>query len=90
MQSIPSHGYNVFVYGTLKRGEDNHRCLSGSTYLGRRRLIGARLHDRGPYPMALLTTRRDEVIHGELYRVTDAGLQRLDQAGGLPQLLRPQ
>ena len=84
MQSTPSHGYNVFVYGTLKRGEYNHRCLSGSTYLGRRRLIGARLHDRGSYPMALLIDRRDAVVHGELYRVNNAGLQRLDQLEGYP------
>ena len=84
MQPTSSHSHNVFVYGTLKRGQDNHGCLSGSTYLGRRRLIGAQLHDRGAYPMALLTGRSDAVIHGELFCVSDAGLRRLDQLEGYP------
>ena len=84
MQPTSSNSHNVFVYGTLKRGQVNHDCLSGSTYLGRRRLIGAQLHDRGPYPMTLLTGGSDAVIHGELFRVSDAGLRRLDQLEGYP------
>lgn len=84
MQPTSSQSHNVFVYGTLKRGKVNHHCLSGSTYLGRRRLIGAQLHDRGAYPMALLTGRSDAVIHGELFRVSQASLRRLDQLEGYP------
>jgi gamma-glutamylcyclotransferase (GGCT)/AIG2-like uncharacterized protein YtfP len=34
--------------------------------------------------MALLTGRSDAVIHGELFRVSDAGLHRLDQLEGYP------
>ena len=84
MQPTFSQSHNVFVYGTLKRGQDNHDCLSGSTYMGRRRLIGGQLHDRGLYPMALLTGRSDSVIHGELFCVSEAGLRRLDQLEGYP------
>ena len=32
--TISDNSHNVFVYGTLKRGQDNHNCLGGSTYLG--------------------------------------------------------
>jgi len=71
MQPNISDSYNVFVYGTLKRGQVNHNCLGGSTFLGRRRLIGGQLHDRGRYPMALLCGRSGVVIHGELFRVSD-------------------
>lgn len=68
----------VFVYGTLKRGACNHHLLAGAQALGARQLRGARLHDLGPYPMAVLSGERDALIHGELYRVDGAGLQRLD------------
>ena len=82
--SISDKSHNVFVYGTLKRGQDNHICLDGSPYLGRRHLVGSQLHDRGPYPMALLSGLSDSVIHGELFHVSDAGLRRLDQLEGYP------
>ena len=82
--TIPSALRHVLVYGTLKRNQSNHRWIEGSTYLGRRYLIGAELHDLGPYPMALLTQDSDSVIHGELYRVNDRVLARLDQLEGYP------
>jgi gamma-glutamylcyclotransferase (GGCT)/AIG2-like uncharacterized protein YtfP len=82
--TISDNSHNVFVYGTLKRGQDNHICLGGSTYLGRRRLSGGQLHDRGRYPMALLSGRSDVVIHGELFCVSDAGLRHLDQLESYP------
>jgi gamma-glutamylcyclotransferase (GGCT)/AIG2-like uncharacterized protein YtfP len=82
MQSISST-HNVFVYGTLKRGLYNHYWIQDGSYLGRRRLIGARLHNLGRFPMALLT-ESDAVIHGELYRVSEAGLRHLDQLEGYP------
>lgn len=74
----------VFVYGTLKRGHANHHWLTGATFLGRRLLSGGRLHDLGPYPMAVLSPDQQEVIHGELFAVTDVGLARLDELEGYP------
>jgi gamma-glutamylcyclotransferase (GGCT)/AIG2-like uncharacterized protein YtfP len=73
----------VFVYGTLKRGESNHHWLHGYRFLGRRRLSGHRLHDLGPYPMALPSAPAD-VIHGELYAVDGATLQGLDVLEDVP------
>ena len=46
-------GELVAVYGTLKRGGCNHRLLAGSHWLGPVLLSGLRLHDLGPYPMAV-------------------------------------
>lgn len=74
----------VFVYGTLKRGHSNHHWLAGATFLGRRLLRGGRLHDLGPYPMAVLSPDKQAVIHGELFAVTEEGLARLDQLEGYP------
>jgi gamma-glutamylcyclotransferase (GGCT)/AIG2-like uncharacterized protein YtfP len=74
----------VFVYGTLKAGECNHPWLAGVPCLGRQPLAGVRLHDLGPYPMALLTENAADVSHGELYSVADAGLARLDELEDYP------
>lgn len=82
MPSTQSH--HVFVYGTLKRGQYNHHWIEGGSYLGRRQLRGAQLHHLGGYPMAVLHEGSDGVIHGELYRVNAAGLNRLDQLEGYP------
>lgn len=83
----------VFVYGTLKAGETNHHWLAGAPFLGRHRLPGVRLHDLGPYPMALLSENAVDVSHGELYAVEAAGLERLDELEDFPHLydrsLRP-
>lgn len=76
--------YLVFVYGTLKRGHSNHHWLAGATFLGRRLLRGGRLYDLGPYPMAVLSTDKQAVIHGELFAVTQEGLARLDLLEGYP------
>lgn len=73
MNHSPS-GHFVVVYGTLKRGHSNHHWLAGATFLGRRLLSGGRLHDLGPYPMAVLSRDPQAVIHGELFAVTEEGL----------------
>jgi gamma-glutamylcyclotransferase (GGCT)/AIG2-like uncharacterized protein YtfP len=73
----------MFVYGTLKRGQDNHHWLRGARFQGRRRLVGGRLHDLGPYPMAV---RGTGVIHGEVYAVSDDDLERLDGLEDVPSL----
>lgn len=95
---MPEH---VFVYGSLKRGEPNHPWLDGSRFLGRRRLVGPRLHDLGPYPMAVAANAEQEpdepreppepaLIHGELYALEASGLSRLDQLEDVPREYRRQ
>ncbi len=83
--------HQVFVYGTLKRGECNHHWLAGAVCLGRRRLAGALLHDLGPYPKAVRTEAsaagppgHAPLIHGELYAVDDQGLRHLDVLEEVP------
>lgn len=79
----------VFVYGSLKRGGPNHHWLTGGRFLGRRRLHGARLHDLGPYPMAVAAPAEPKpeataLIHGELFVLETSGLARLDQLEDVP------
>jgi len=66
----------LFVYGTLRRGFENHGELGGATYLGSL-LTEARcaLVEREGYPALV---RGDEAIAGELYAVDAALLARLD------------
>ncbi|MCT0213528.1 MULTISPECIES: gamma-glutamylcyclotransferase [unclassified Synechococcus] len=90
--SAGDRGELVFVYGTLKRGEPNHGWLRGARFLGRRRLPGVRMHDLGPYPMAVPAAGEEQkgkpgrlpLIHGELFRVDAAGLAGLDRLEDVP------
>jgi gamma-glutamylcyclotransferase (GGCT)/AIG2-like uncharacterized protein YtfP len=77
--SADSGGDRVAVYGTLKRGEVNHHWLRGARHEGESFLPGLVLHDLGPYPMAVRSAGADAVIAVEVYQVTAAQLERLDQ-----------
>lgn len=77
----------VFVYGSLRRGECNHRVLAGA------RMIAAaqtsprfRLVDLGAYP-ALLAGGATAVL-GEVYEVDGETLERLDRLEGHPTFYR--
>lgn len=76
--------HQVFVYGSLKRDQFNHRWLQGASFIGRSCLAGARLHSLGSYPMAVLDPDPGAVIHGELFAVEEQGLALLDQLEGHP------
>jgi gamma-glutamylcyclotransferase (GGCT)/AIG2-like uncharacterized protein YtfP len=75
----------VAVYGTLRRGERNHRLLGAATPLGTGTVVGllvglARNDDR-PYdfPALLAADGAADRVVVELYRLADAGdLARLD------------
>lgn len=67
----------VFVYGTLRRGANNHHWLEGARYLGQCRTAPRyRLLDLGAYPM-LVTGGRTAVV-GEVYAISRRLLARLD------------
>ena len=77
---------NVFVYGTLKRGQSRTHVLSQQQFLGE---ALTRPHyllvDLGQYPGLILPTALEPVIvsphavQGELYRVDDGCLAELDR-----------
>jgi gamma-glutamylaminecyclotransferase len=75
----------VFVYGTLLSGQVNHRLLARAELLGPHRTEPCfTLYDLGAYPGAARGGRT--AIAGEVYRVDQAGLVRLDRLEDYPRL----
>ena len=73
----------VFVYGTLLRGEPNHRLLAGSPLVGEARTEPAfELVSLGPYPA--LVGGGATSVKGEIYEVDMATLAALDRLEGHP------
>lgn len=74
----------LFVYGTLKRGGSNHYCLAKQTFVGEARTApGFRLYEIGGYPgMIPMSSDRNGVV-GELWRVDDACLAKIDEVEGV-------
>ena len=78
----------VFVYGSLKRGYRLHHLLQDQKFLGPASTITRyRLFDAGEYP-GLVEVSTDNIgqgvsVRGELYRVDDECLRRLDEAEGV-------
>ena len=79
----------VFVYGTLREGDERAPCLAGARSLGIHSLPGFDLYDFGPYPGAV---PGDGTLVGELHELgPDETLLVLDQVEGvhaLPPLYR--
>jgi gamma-glutamylcyclotransferase (GGCT)/AIG2-like uncharacterized protein YtfP len=73
----------VFVYGTLKRGGENHSFLAGQTFVGEARTVpGFCLYELEGYPgMVARSDERDGVV-GEVWSVTAAALRELDELEG--------
>jgi len=79
----------VFVYGTLKRGHANHRWLATARWDGPAAMEGLRLHDLGPFPMAVQVRPQEAagcLLQGELVWVDQACLAQLDQLEAVPRL----
>ena len=75
----------LFVYGTLRRGGDNHAKLAGARYISSARTVaGYELVDMGGYP-AVLEHGCDAIV-GELYEIDDALSKRLDAFEEVPTL----
>ena len=77
----------VFVYGTLLRGEVNHRLLKDAEFVG-----GAvtapeyELIDLGAFPG--MVAGGDTAIRGEVFRVNYETLKALDRLEGHPRFYR--
>jgi gamma-glutamylaminecyclotransferase len=73
----------VFVYGTLKRGGDNHAHLAYQQFLGEARTPpGYTLYSLGDYPGMVRAADDTAGVTGELWAVDDACLQQLDLLEG--------
>ena len=71
------------VYGTLKRGQGNHRVLpEGSVLLGTTRLLGWVMYDLGAYPTIVPSEDKRDSVFVEVYEVPD--LVSTDYLEGYP------
>ncbi|HEX4954518.1 MAG TPA: gamma-glutamylcyclotransferase family protein [Thermoanaerobaculia bacterium] len=73
----------LFVYGSLRRGGENHRFLDGARFLGEARTEpGHQLLDLGRYP-GMVAAAEGRVL-GELFEVDGETLAALDRFEGHP------
>ncbi|WP_154855550.1 gamma-glutamylcyclotransferase family protein [Cyclobacterium xiamenense] len=81
----------LFVYGTLRRGfahpmaktlEELGRYLGRGTFQGR-------LYDRGPYPVAVLSSDPSHRVYGDVYALEaeERVLELMDEYEGVGELL---
>lgn len=82
------YSFNVFVYGTLKTGEANHRVMTSADgeFLTTAKLPGYYMVNTPWYPFAAKSDNDDDYIEGELYKVPAEKLHILDTLEGYPQL----
>ena len=72
---------NLCVYGTLKKGKDNHGILQGQINLGEGETFEHfAMFDVGPFP--IVTEDEVTAIHGEVYRIDEEILKRTDNLEG--------
>jgi len=76
----------VFVYGTLLNGEPNHRVLAEAELVGLASTEPAFLVDLGAFPA--LVPGGNTAVAGEVYKVDNATLARLDRLEGHPRFYR--
>jgi gamma-glutamylcyclotransferase (GGCT)/AIG2-like uncharacterized protein YtfP len=74
----------VFVYGTLMRGESNHRLLATAHFVAEAHTEPCfELFDLGHFPA--MSAGGQTVVRGEVYAVNDQTLVRLDRLEGHPE-----
>jgi gamma-glutamylcyclotransferase (GGCT)/AIG2-like uncharacterized protein YtfP len=75
---VPGASVELFVYGTLLRGERNHGYLEGCAFLRETATQpGFRLVDLGGYPG--MVKAAGGCVAGELYRVSAPALAAIDE-----------
>ena len=78
----------VFVYGTLRKGGENHHFLVDSKYLGEEEISGFKMFNiHGFYPAAVPSIQ-NSTIKGEVYEIDGYTLQKLDHLEGCPHLYK--
>ncbi len=81
---------NVFVYGTLKRGQCRGSVLMGQVFLGEQTTKPLyQMYKISSFPGIMLAENSSPVpIKGELWSVDEITLRRLDQIEGHPNLFK--
>ena len=70
----------VFVYGTLRKGYGNHHLLRDANFLGEAQ-VKATMYLMGYIPYVSLNNDTN-TVHGEVYKIDEDILRRLDQLEG--------
>lgn len=88
--AMAERGHLLFVYGSLKRGQSNHRLLASAEFVAEALTVepAFRLVDLGPYPALVRSAEAPLSIVGELFRIDEATLvavDRLESNGSLYQ-----
>ncbi|NP_001071185.1 gamma-glutamylaminecyclotransferase A [Danio rerio] len=91
---LPALCINVFVYGTLKKGQSNYHELTNTTHGQAEFITCARTKD--PYPMVIATKDKfpfllnvpgsGQQVYGEIYNVDQNMLDFLDEFEECPDL----
>lgn len=71
----------LFVYGTLKKGFNNHHFLQDATYIEEATIKGTLLN-LGWFPGYI--PEGEGEVHGEVYEINDEILKRIDHLEGHP------
>lgn len=76
----------VAVYGTLRKGQGNHRRLEhgNAKFLGKCKIGNFGMVSLGGFPAVYSTEEPDKLITIEVYEVDDATMRSLDQLEGFP------
>ena len=59
----------LFVYGTLKKNQYNHKLLKNSKFIEEYSIPGYTLYDTGLYPVAIESEVKNHEIKGEVYEI---------------------
>ena len=70
--------YNIFVYGTLKKGGSNHHFLESSEFLRDDVLEDHSIYVSSVFNFPLLLEDEGGKVHGEIYKIDDNTLANLD------------
>jgi gamma-glutamylcyclotransferase (GGCT)/AIG2-like uncharacterized protein YtfP len=77
----------LFFYGTLKRGSPSNGLIAGQQFLGEARTAPHyRLYVSGPFPCLVEDHARGVSVRGEIWRVNDSLLAKLDEWEEVPHL----
>lgn len=75
----------LFVYGTLKRGQTNHRLIRNQKFVRKAGTLPKyRLYDLGPYPALVRDLENGLSVRGEIWDVAPDAFGELDKLEDVP------